>query len=189
MIIGWCCSIAPRLSRMQDQKLLTLRWCSFLGGSSNIVSSSFAHNGRQYYDYGWMPLHSPVIIQDASSEIIDAPLTLISMMAQGACCLPFWLVWRPILLLWIDATMQSYDYWMGKTINCWHSVDAHLWAHLRDIVTVIGCSTIVQKMHTGFIGSLYTVSMYFHLNPRSLTHLSFWATSAHVICMMNDVVP
>jgi len=50
---------------------------------------------------------------------------------------------------------------MCKTINCWCSIDTHLWAHLRDIPTVIGYSTIGQKMHTVFISSQYTVSRYY----------------------------
>jgi len=66
-----------------------------------------------------MPLHSPVIIQDARPEIVDAPLTFISMMLQGVCCLPFHLLRRSILLLWTNATMQPCNGWMCKTINCW----------------------------------------------------------------------
>ena len=136
-----------------------------------------------------MPLHSPVIIQDVRPEIVDALLTLISMMGQGACGLPFYLLSQPILLLWMDATMQLGDCSIGMTINRWPSVDAPIWAYLRDILTVIGCSTIVQKMHTASIGSQYTVSMYYDLNPRSLRHRSFWATTIHVIYMINDIAP
>ena len=136
-----------------------------------------------------MPLNSPVIIPDARPKIVDAPLTLISMMGQEACCLPFYLLRRPILLLRMDATMQPWNCWIGKTINPWRSVDSHLWAHLGDILTVIACLTIVQKMDTVFIGSQYTIFMYYHLNPRSSRHLSFWATTIDVICMINNVYP
>jgi len=136
-----------------------------------------------------MPLPSPVIIQDARPEIIDAPLTLISMMGQWPCRLPFCLLRWPILLVWMDVTMQPFDCWMGKTINRWHSVDAHLWAHLRDEITVIGCSTIVQKMHTVGTGSQNTICMYHHFNPRSSRDLSFWGPTIHLICMMNDLGP
>jgi hypothetical protein len=147
-------------SMMQWQKSLTLRWCSFLGGSSsNIVCSIFAHNGCQYYYYGSMPFHSPVIIQDVRPEIIVASLTLIAMTRQCACGLPFSLLSRPILLLWMDATMQPGDCWIDITIKRWSSIDAHVWDFLRDLPTVVGCSTIVQKMHTATIGSQYTVSM------------------------------
>jgi len=136
-----------------------------------------------------MPLHNPVIIQDARPEIVDAPLMLISMMGQGVCHLAFCLSKWPIHPVWMDVTMEPFDCWMGKTIYRWRSIDAQLWAHLRDILSVTGCSTIVQKMHIVFVGSQHTVSMYYHLNPRSLRHLSFWATTLHIISMMNDVGP
>ena len=134
-----------------------------------------------------MPLHSPVIIQDVRQEIVDALLTLISMTGQGACGLPFYLLSRLKLLLWMDATMQPCDCWIGMTINYWCSIDAHFWTHLRDLLTVIGCSTISHKMHTAPIGSQYTVSMNWYLNPRSSRHLSFWATTIHGIYMINEV--
>jgi len=57
-----------------------------------------------------MPLHSPVIIQDVGPEIVDALLTLISIMGQYVCGFPFSLLSRPILLLWMDATVQPGDY-------------------------------------------------------------------------------
>jgi len=160
MIMGWRHSVAPRFCKMQDQKSLTLHWCTFLGGSSDIFSCIFAHKGHQYYDCGEMPMHSPVIIHDAWPEIIDAPLMLISMREQGACRLPIYPLRLPILLVWMEATMQPCDCWKGKTINPWCSVGAHPWAHYRDILTVVGCSTIVPKIHTVFFGSQYTVSMY-----------------------------
>jgi hypothetical protein len=104
-------------SIMQCQKLLTLCRPSFLGGSSDIVLSIFAHKGRKYYDYCLMLWHFSVIIQDIRPEIFDALVTLISMMGQGACYLQFYLLWRPILYFWLDATMQPGDWWMGMTIN------------------------------------------------------------------------
>ena len=174
---------------MQCQKWLTLHWYSFLGGSSIIVCSIVVHIGRQYYDYGKIPLHIPVIIHDVRPQIVDAPLTLISMPGQCACRFPFYLLRRPILRLWMDATMQPGDCWIGITINHWCSIEAYHWAHHRDIVIVIPCSTIIQKMHTAFIGSQYTVSMYYHLNPRSSRHHSFWPTTIQVMYMINDVLP
>jgi len=42
-----------------------------------MVGDIFAHKGSQYFDYRSMLLHSIFIIQDASSKIDDAPLTLI----------------------------------------------------------------------------------------------------------------
>jgi hypothetical protein len=136
-----------------------------------------------------MPLYGPVIIQDVRPELVDAPLMPIYMMRHRACGLPFSLLSQPILLLWKDASLQPGDCWIDMTINDWCSVDAHLWAHLRDILTVIGCSTVVQKIHTASIGSRYTGSMKYDLNPRSSRNLSFWASTIHIICMSNDVAP
>jgi hypothetical protein len=134
-----------------------------------------------------MLCHSLDIIQDVRPEIFDTPLTLICMTAKGACSMPYFLLRQPVLLVWMDATMQPAVCWMGMTTNHWRSVDAHIWAHLRDILIVIGCSTIVQKLLTVFIGSQYTGFMYYPLNPRSSRHLSFWATTIHIISIMNDV--
>jgi len=81
------------------------------------------------------------------------------------------------------------DFQRSNAKNCWRSIDAHLWAHLTDIVTVIGCSTIVHKLHTVYFGSQYTVSMYYHSNPKSSRHLSFGATTIHVTFPMNGICP
>jgi len=72
--------VAVWLSKMQAQISLTLRWWSFLGDSSDIVTSILSNKGGQYYDYGCMLWHSTWIIQDAKPKIGDAPLTLIVRM-------------------------------------------------------------------------------------------------------------
>jgi hypothetical protein len=56
-----------------------------------MVVGPFAHQGGQYCHYGLMLLHSLVIIQDASPEISDVPLTLMSLMGQRACWLPVYM--------------------------------------------------------------------------------------------------
>jgi len=56
-----------------------------------------------------MPLHSPVIIQDIEPEIVDALLTLISITGEYAGGFPFSLLSRPILPLWMDATVLPGD--------------------------------------------------------------------------------
>ena len=136
-----------------------------------------------------MLLHSPVIIQVARPEIVEATLTLISIMRQGACFLPFYLFRQPTRHLWTDATTQPFDCWPCKTINCRRSIDAHLWAHLWDILTIIGCWTIIKQKITFIIGREYTVSLYYCLNPGSLRHFRFWATTIHIICMMIQIGP
>jgi hypothetical protein len=47
------------------------------GDGSNLIDSIFAHEGGQYSDYRLTPLHSPVIINDATPKIIDTRLRLI----------------------------------------------------------------------------------------------------------------
>jgi len=95
MFMGSCRCTAIRFSKMQDQKLLMLSWRSFVEGGSDIVTSIFTHKGRQYFDYGLMPLHSTFIIQETRPEIVDAPLTLMSRMGQQACRFPFFLIKMP----------------------------------------------------------------------------------------------
>jgi len=64
-----------------------------------------------------MTLHSPAIIEDVKPEIVGAPLMLISMTGQSACGLPFSLLSWPILLLWMDATLEAVDCWIDMTMN------------------------------------------------------------------------
>jgi hypothetical protein len=172
---------------MQDQRSLILHWCLFKGCSSDIVTSIFAHKWVQYCDYGQMPLPSPVSIEDERPIIIDTSLTFIFMIGQGMRWLPFHLLWWPILPLWMDATRQLFDCWMGKTVNCSCSGDTNLRAHLWDILSVIGCSTIVHTVHAVFIGGQYTVSIYYHLNQKPSRPLSFRASTIHIIWMMKMV--
>jgi hypothetical protein len=60
------------------------------------VADIFAHKVYQYCDYSLMLLRSRVIMQDAGPEIVDAPLTLISMMGRGPCNMPCYLLRLPI---------------------------------------------------------------------------------------------
>jgi len=69
--------------------------------------------------------------------------------------------------------------------NHWSSIDAHL----RDILTVIRRSLNLHKIHTVIIYTQYTMWMYNHLRPQALRHLTFWATTIHVICRINVVAP
>jgi len=176
--------ITPLHSRsiIQDArpKMLTLRWCSFLAASGDFLTSIFALEGGQYWDYVLMPVHSQVIIQDARPKIVDAPLMLISRLGQRTCRLPFNLSRRPIRPLWMDTTMQPFNCGMGNTINHWRYIDDHL----RDILTVIGCSTIVHTMHTVVIDSQYIIAMYNHLHPKSFETSQF--VSRHYSHHLNE---
>jgi len=76
MIMEVCCCTALELSMMRDQKLLTLRWRSLLGGGSNMVMGICAHKGGQHCHYGLMLSRSLVSIQVARPDIGDALLML-----------------------------------------------------------------------------------------------------------------
>jgi len=69
--------MAVELSKMEDQHLLMLRGCSFLGCGSDIVHSIFANNGGCYYDFVLPLFHGRYIIQDARPSIVDNPLIII----------------------------------------------------------------------------------------------------------------
>jgi len=54
-IMGKCRSTALGLYKMQHTKSLTLCWRSFSDWGCDYVAISFAHNGCQYVDSGYMP--------------------------------------------------------------------------------------------------------------------------------------
>jgi len=167
------------------KKSLTIHWRSFLGSGSHIVSSIFAHIGGQYFHFGLYLLHSPVMAQDARPEIVDAPFMLISRMGQCVCHFLFYLQRQWILPLWKDVTMQPFDCRKRKTKNRWRSVVAHL----KDILKVIGCSTIVCKIDQVIIGSQYMVSLYIHLHPKASWLVNFWSNTIISIWAMNEGSP
>jgi len=72
VIRGVCHRTAFELSRIQDHKSFTIRWRTFLKGSSDVITSIFANKGSRYCDYGCIPLQSPWIIQNAGLKIVDA---------------------------------------------------------------------------------------------------------------------
>jgi hypothetical protein len=80
-----------------------------------MVVGSFAHKGGQCCHYGLMLSHSPVINHEARLEIGDTLLTFISTLGQQACRLPFYIESQPIPPLWIDVTMQPFDYRKDQT--------------------------------------------------------------------------
>jgi len=47
-----------------------------------MVTSIVADEGGHYCNYGLMALHNPMIVYDARPKIVDAPLTLISLIGQ-----------------------------------------------------------------------------------------------------------
>jgi len=75
--------------RTHDQKSLTLRWRSFSWWGREGIAICFAYKGSQKWLYNLLQPIGGVISQDAWSQIVDAPLTLIFMMGQGGYCYLF----------------------------------------------------------------------------------------------------
>ena len=63
--------------------------------------------------------------QDGTSEIVDAPLMLISRMGKGACRYCLCLSRQPVTYLWMGATNLHIGYPRCKTKDHWHSIDAY----------------------------------------------------------------
>ena len=70
---------------MQNQKLLMLRWRSFSEGGIDRTAYLFAEKSWQYAVYNTVQQFTTKINNDAKPKIVDALLTLICMMGQGAC--------------------------------------------------------------------------------------------------------
>jgi hypothetical protein len=85
IIMGVCHCTALELSRMHDEKLLTIGWNLFLEGASEMVVGPVVQIGGQHCHYGLMLSHTLVILQDSRPEICDPLLTLGSRMGQLAC--------------------------------------------------------------------------------------------------------
>jgi len=81
--------------------------------------------------------------------------------------------------------MQPIDCRRGKSWNCWCSIDAHL----KDILKVIGCLTIVHIMETVSLDRQFIVSMDNNFHPTASRPPSCWFTTVHSIWAMNDVGP
>jgi len=75
------CDQAPLiLQKMQDQKLLMLRWLSFSRWGREGIAISIANKGGQYFIYGCVQPIACQITQDVRWKFDDTLLTLIFMM-------------------------------------------------------------------------------------------------------------
>jgi len=76
-----------------------------------------------------MSSHNPLDFPWCNAKIrwhsIDVALKFIFRMWQWSYHLPIMLLRQPIRLLWKDVTMPPIDCRMCKTVNRWHSIDAH----------------------------------------------------------------
>jgi len=118
--------IASELPDLQDQKLLTLRWCSYSEWGREPVALSSAWKASQYHIYEWRQPITTQITNDARPKLVDAPLMLIFRMGQGVYGSLICLRSQPIPYLWMAATDRHSDFQWCKTQNHWHSVDAHI---------------------------------------------------------------
>ena len=113
------------LPDLQDRKSLTLcsRSCSRWG--RELLAFFFAYRGGQCCSYV-QPLQNYFSITRLTRpKIVDAQLTLIFKMGQGACCF-FLCLWRvETLPLCIFPTKSRCYYPTYRTKNGWRSVDAH----------------------------------------------------------------
>ena len=116
--------ITSELPYLQDQKSLTLRWCSYSEWRREHVALSFSLKASQYHIYEWPQLIAMQITNDARPKIVDAPLTLIFRMGQGVCGSFFCLKSQPIPHLWMAANNRHADYQWCKSKNRWRSIDA-----------------------------------------------------------------
>ena len=79
--------VAFLLPDLQDQKLLTLRWRSFWRWGRERVTFCFAYRGCQYIEYVYSLPSRIFITRHIGPKIVDALLTVIFKMGQGACFL------------------------------------------------------------------------------------------------------
>jgi len=111
---------------MEGQQLLTLRWRSSLWSGREHFIFSLAKKGSQYFVYDYVQSISHQITHETWRRMIDAPLTRIFMMCQGAFHYPSWIYEQPIQQLWLRATYCPADYPRDMTTNLWCSVDAQV---------------------------------------------------------------
>jgi len=85
----------------------------------------FVYAGTQLFRYEHGDQCYAFITKYATTETVDAPLTLIFRMPQGACRCCF-CQWRlPIFDIWMSATNRKINDPTFEAKNHWRSVDAH----------------------------------------------------------------
>jgi hypothetical protein len=93
---------------------------------TSVILNVLAHKISQNSIYRHLWLSRALINHPARPKIVDAPLTLIFRMGQGACLFFFWVRKRPIHPLWTFASNHHLDYSWCKTKNHWRAVDYHV---------------------------------------------------------------
>jgi len=126
--------VAFLLPDFQDQKSLTLSWCLFWRWGRERVAFCVAYRECQHIDYVYSLPSRVFITRHMGPKIVDAPLTLIFKMGQGACFLLFCLQRTPILWLCVFTTRSRFYYPTYRTKNRWRSVDAHFQDGARSVL-------------------------------------------------------
>jgi len=115
----------PRLPTMDKQQLVTHLWHSVSCWHNDDIEHCFGWKDFHYMAYEYLPQSSTYITNDARPKIIEATLTLIFSMGQGACRFCFGCVRQPIPYLWMSGTNCHVDNPWCESKSCRHSVNAH----------------------------------------------------------------
>jgi hypothetical protein len=109
LIMGKCSSTALGLYKMQHTKLLTLCGRSSSDWGYDLVAISFARNGCQYIDSGYMSYQNLGIIEDATRKIIDTLLTLCWPCVDARLMLCWCSVDALLMLIVRSCSIDTYD--------------------------------------------------------------------------------
>jgi hypothetical protein len=180
------CNLSPpRLPMIHDQQSLTLCWRSFWWWGMEGIAICFAYKDSEKFQYDWLHPIGGVISQDAWRKIVDASLTLISMMGQGGYCYLFCLERQPKIPLWLTTTDWRCDFPRQMTKNRWCSVDPHF----HDRAGRVLLSVLLTKAAKNSVVTNYNLSEVWL--PRTYDHklltlrwhsFSWWGREGIVIC-------
>lgn len=92
VVIGVFNHAPLRLTKIRDQKSLTLSWHRFSRWGTECVGFFFAYHGGQYLIYNSLQPVATHITQDIKSKIIGTLLMLISKMGQWVCLTYFMII-------------------------------------------------------------------------------------------------
>jgi len=134
------CDQAPFiLPKMQDQYSLTLHWRWFSRLGREGFTFSFCYKGSHLYVYRWVISGALQITQDTRPTIVDARLTHIFRMSEGAFICTFWLQRRPMQWQWTASYQYHYFTILSSISDCEHNCETRS-AEL-EIVTDESCQT------------------------------------------------
>jgi len=98
---------------------------TLIRGHIRIYGLTFAYKGWQHFHYVYSLPNRICITQLTGPRIIDAPLTLILNLGQGAARFLFCLYRMATLPVCVNSTKSRFSYPAYRTKNHWRSIDAH----------------------------------------------------------------